>query len=724
MNKKDLLAMRPLLATAKMLEIERTDILQKLPGEYGGLYRRYSRFAHCRVEGGILRVALFFPDHLRTGGRQPSYEVFIDRAARKFITYDRMTDKWRTATLDHLDWPCYIQATKGAWMSPADAKMVQRYLGGSRDGYDGVLNYQEQLRKEALVSRHRKVTDAWDADLSPTRGLPKDWSRWVDKVGIPQNYIFYHYKKGGAKEGYCTYCGKEVPLTVRPRYNLEGRCPVCRHEVIYKSIGKLARLCTGWNCVYLLQPRPDGFIVREFWAARIYTRDAWETPKVVCMEQLRTIYDDQLNPRTYFWWDYKHRGFRWVKGMPNQSWLNPQSGYYNYGDKPGRVYGKGLSQLFQTKLGKSGLAQYLNGDHSFMNPNDYLYEKKRQCFQEQLSKADLPRLTSECLSNDYVLGEAFKGSIRDGLTKALCLDTQRLGRLRRNDGGMTFLKWLRWEKEQDTALDDRVIRDFCKWRIMPPDLAFILDRMSPLQVRNYLRRQGKDSEEKVQQVLITWKDYLSMAKKLGIDTSDSIIYRVKLLRQRHDELVARRYREDSKSLAAEVLKKFPEVDGICQAIKEKYQYAEETYSVIVPDGVLDIIAEGKQLNHCVGGQDRYWDRIQRHEAFILFLRKASEPNMPYYTLEVEPDGTVRQVRTKFDRQEPDIDAAREFLARWQKVVSTRLTNMEREEAAMSRVLRNQEFEQLRRDNIVIHAGHLAGQRLVDVLTADLMEAAA
>lgn len=76
-----------------MLEIERTDIPQKIPGGYGGLYRRYNRFAHCRVEDGILRVALFFPDHLRTGDRQPSYEVFIDRAARKFITYDRMADK-------------------------------------------------------------------------------------------------------------------------------------------------------------------------------------------------------------------------------------------------------------------------------------------------------------------------------------------------------------------------------------------------------------------------------------------------------------------------------------------------------------------------------------------------------------------------------------------------------------------------------------------------------
>ena len=58
--------------------------------------------------------------------------------------------------------------------------------------------------------------------------------------------------------------------------------------------------------------------------------------------------------------------------------------------------------------------------------------------------------------------------------------------------------------------------------------------------------------------------------------------------------------------------------------------------------------EGKLLNHCVGGQVRYWDRIQRHEAYILFLRKASAPDMPYYTLEVEPDGTVRQKRTKFD----------------------------------------------------------------------------
>ena len=85
---------------------------------------------------------------------------------------------------------------------------------------------------------------------------------------------------------------------------------------------------------------------------------------------------------------------------------------------------------------------------------------------------------------------------------------------------------------------------------------------------------------------------------------------------------------------------------------------------------------------------------------------------------------MRQVRTQFDRQESDINDAREFLTGWQKVVSMRLTSADRKEAAASRILREQEFEQMRQDNVIIYTGHLAGKRLVDVLTADLMEAAA
>lgn len=724
MYKKDLLAMQPLKATDEMLKVERADVPREVSGRYGGPYRKHPLFTRCQVENDILKVALFFPDALRTGGCLPSYEVFIDRAAKKFITYDRMEDKWRAAKVDRLQWPRYIRSTDDPWMSSDDTKAVQTYLGGKKGCYAGVLEYQEKLRDEALERRHRKETDPWDVDLSLTPGLPRDWDRWVDKVGIPQNYIFYRYKKRGAKQGHCTYCGKDVTLAAKPRHNRTGRCPCCRHEITFKATGKQARFSTGLNCVYLLQPRPDGFVIREFWAERFYRKDAWDCPEVRCHEQRRVILDFQLNRRTYYMGLYKNRTYRWIAGMPSTSYYSPEAKYYAIGDKPGRVYGKTLPRMLTGPLGRTGLLELLRGNGMVANPDDYFYVLKERPQLEQLAKAGLPRLTVESIPNYDYEDSLLKRDLGHGLARAMDIDTQRLGRLRRYNGGQAFLAWLQWEKEQDTQVDDAVILDLCQWDVTPDKLSFILDRMRPLQVRNYLRRQIAGSRMDCDQVLTTWRDYLSMAKKLKMDTDDPIIYRVKLLRRRHDELVVRCQQKDHKRQAVPIRKKFPNVDQICRSLKKKYEYADETYAVIAPNGIVDILVEGTMLCHCIGSSEHYWDRIQRHETYILFLRKVSNPQMPYYTLEIEPDGTVRQKRTKFDRQNSDIVDAKKFLAKWQKVVAERLTGEDRKKAGKSRILREQEFEQMRQDNVIIHAGHLAGRRLVDVLTADLMENAA
>lgn len=130
------------------------------------------------------------------------------------------------------------------------------------------------------------------------------------------------------------------------------------------------------------------------------------------------------------------------------------------------------------------------------------------------------------------------------------------------------------------------------------------------------------------------------------------------------------------------------------------------------------------LHHCVGNDgsgERYYERMERRESFILFLRRTDEPEDPYYTLEIEPDGTVRQKRTLFDRQHEDIEQATDFLRRWQKVIAERLTGRDLKLAAESRILREKEFIQLKKDRVIIHTGHLAGRLLADVLMADLME---
>ncbi len=142
--------------------------------------------------------------------------------------------------------------------------------------------------------------------------------------------------------------------------------------------------------------------------------------------------------------------------------------------------------------------------------------------------------------------------------------------------------------------------------------------------------------------------------------------------------------------------------------------------MVAPTGIADILAEGDALHHCVSAQERYWERIEQRESYILFLRKNVALEKPYYTLEVEPDGTVRQKRTEFDRQDKHIKTIEAFLQEWQAVISKRLTTEDQSLAETSKALRVEEFQELRQKNAVIHTGELAGKKLVDVLTADLM----
>ena len=120
--------------------------------------------------------------------------------------------------------------------------------------------------------------------------------------------------------------------------------------------------------------------------------------------------------------------------------------------------------------------------------------------------------------------------------------------------------------------------------------------------------------------------------------------------------------------------------------------------------------DGRQLHHCAASSERYFERINKNETYIMFLRKKSRPLAPWYTLEVEPGGTVRQKRSEYNRQ-PEINAVKKFLAEWQQVLKQRMKQEDRELAAESRRNRIMEMEELKKNN----------DRFAGVLEADLME---
>lgn len=358
------------------------------------------------------------------------------------------------------------------------------------------------------------------------------------------------------------------------------------------------------------------------------------------------------------------RQARWLKNNV----CYPRSIKY-YWEK-GKVYGKSLPALFTDELKVTGLQEFLQ-KNPVTDPEMYLSFYKAVPLLEKLVKADMHNMVEEYFHNpsDYI--SFFQNNEEPSLIKALGIDAPRMKRLRDSGKGLEYLRWLRFDKVSSQRISDPVIFWFCNEQIKPKDLDFI--------------------------------------------------YRVRKLRQRHQELVDRINQMDDETRAKELESNFPSVQAICNQINPLYSYVGEDYLIRVPTGVLDIMLEGRHLNHCVGGSNRYLDRIERRESYVLFLRRTSDPEQSYYTLEVEPDGTVRQKRTMFDRQEADIEQAKDFLREWQEVISKRLTSEDLTLAVRSKELRQQEFRQLKKDNVILYTRGFYGRPLLDVLMEDLME---
>ena len=333
---------------------------------------------------------------------------------------------------------------------------------------------------------------------------------------------------------------------------------------------------------------------------------------------------------------------------------------------------------------------------------------------EYFAKAGLRRLTEDASNELSVWSYRYNADWIDesghNAAEVLGIDMQRFHRLRQNDGGSRYLEWLKYEQKTGKKLPEDTIQFLDESRIMPEDIKFIVDRMSPVQVANYLARQAKVSKKTPGSLLEYWKDYLSMAVRLELDVNDEIIYRAKELILRHDELVEQISCMNEDAEANKMRAKYPDVEKILERIKTRYEYENEKYLLVVPTRIEEIMRDGRQLHHCAASSERYFERISKQETYIMFLRRKSRPLHAWYTLEVEPGGTVRQKRSEYNRQ-PDLDEVKKFITEWHQELKARLKQEDQELAARSRAVRIMEMQELKVEN----------ERFAGVLEADLME---
>ena len=596
-------------------------------------------------------------------------------------------------------------------------------------------------------------------------------------------YLFFETIKRGHRRYTCTACHKtfERGENVRQRtqtyedtelfhakHNEDATCPLCGERATVKNV-KLCDVRKLWhtNCVAVFMANgPDDVWIRAIYADRGYRYKDWDGKIVNYLHGKTLRYECaryHLTPGKYEHWKswaqerplirehYATEPFKWNRGLYTEMYdyhiayvadlkdtflrYHGMSTFYlanqfvrylcHYAEHPQleMLSRMGHSELVSEVVMENRDSESLL-DWSAKKPWD-LYRLPKQEYNEWnklhcdleiykifmriggRGKRDWAR-AKELKTHFYGLKNTYKFI---ATARRMKVDVRELmnyiGRVQKSSGGgcwhcpgitlgEAYTLWLDYINLAEGQGKGKGIS------VMPKDLKAAHDALLTPEQRKIQRRKYMSEAEKEQELI---DDTRAESRKNAVQ-----------LRKRAEK-------------AAANTKKYPAFERTYKKIAAKYVWGNDTYTVCAPKTVADVIYDGMFLSHCVGkewgkepGWIRYLDRIQSGESFLLFLRHTKKQDEPYYILEVEPGGTVRQKRTAQDRQDArDIDDIKVFIAKWQAAIQERLSEKDKQAAEKSREIRMEEYAELRRNKVEVRNGFLRGKLLADVLEADLLE---
>lgn len=184
------------------------------------------------------------------------------------------------------------------------------------------------------------------------------------------------------------------------------------------------------------------------------------------------------------------------------------------------------------------------------------------------------------------------------------------------------------------------------------------------------------------QMWAAWRDYVEAGQAIGLNLYRDDVLFPKDLSAAHDDAVERRRRKQQAEWERQNRERQRERAREARRVKaNEEQYAEyrkklekrygweaEGFRITVPRDKEEIVREGIELKHCVGG---YADRHIQRKTVILFMRKVRRPDTPWLTIEmngtelVQIHGYKNEGAYSAKRIAPDPrEVYRAFLDRW------------------------------------------------------------
>ena len=502
-------------------------------------------------------------------------------------------------------------------------------------------------------------------------------------------YLFYETLPSGNRHVECTNCNKDFivgfnrTMTAeedelwRARHNDYAVCPHCHKTAQVKSIGK-SKSCKNLyeqQRVVVIQRVNENLVYAQAKIAAKSYSEYNHRPKVAFLEYNQSLYVFRPGKAVQYHKDY-YNGF-YQRKVAAEPFNKATSWYYNIPDNSYTVIG--LNCLKDTFLRYNMLAEY--ADHCEELAQRRGYSVVEVSYMKYLSRfCEYPQI--EILqkmgyysviknlvevgikSHPYVnwkaksLPEFFKMSKQD--FKAFRelgddLDFLKmkgdLSKITGNDSMQFALKYSKMMEAKHKQGYLMTVNENC------PVTIPLLDKLE------YIYKQACKRNVNVVSIKIEWFDYLSMAKKLKYDLTDPVVVFPKHLKRHHDLAVevynAKKAEEEAKKNA----EKEKAAKKYIAKYKKLYCFSDDKYLIMVPETTAEIIAEGKEQHHCVGG---YAARHLEGKLTICFLRSTAEPDKALYTIEMR--GTKMTQVQGYGNKTPLTPEAKEFFDTWLKWV--------------------------------------------------------
>lgn len=705
MKKKDLLNITlPDVPEELVREALNDQYIRRNFGVYGTTYEVKSYgtqlYFGAGVEEEILIIQMWARLDLTKGSYEPISVTYIDKSAEKWIT--RKENRWSEALLENVVRE-YSNQPKTYWQArnvstESETALCNELLGTEEDSVEDAVNaWQARVRARENLKRAERRKEDWDRmmDLIPEK--PADFAQWAEGEGtIDDNFLLFK-RQGKTSEVYCTYCGATYETTEKMLHNAgrkthwgyerkhRGFCRECRNYFDTKSWRKQDRLRTS-SWVVLPQVAGGYISMRSFEVAKKFLKktalggeEKWEEETYI-REDSRIFTDPQsFESVDSFRWEIVDSISRTEACWRRVRGTDYSRSRYPYQIQFGNMYMRNAEEICRAAGMQKFLYEKCQGSQHD-SPQRMLIEIAKKKYIEYLYKAGLNRVAEAAISKSWMKCMKLKEDARN-LKELLGIDGQMLRTMKDIDGHYEMIETLREIARRKEKVDIETLKAMNESEVFIGHLLTEKTGMTVQRTMNYLKKQAARENKSLPGILAEYRDYLSIAERLGYDTKDEIICRTPDLKRMHDRYSEHYNQHKDQIEERNADKKYAGIKEGSEKNIKHFHYEKEGLLILVPGSASDIIREGREQHHCVGASNLYMERMQKGESYILFLRKKEEPEKPYYTLEVTWDGHVRQSYGAFDRK-PD----QEKIDGWLRYFSRAVKKRKEKEEAEQRVL--------------------------------------